>query len=85
MSLNEAQYLSGFCMPSQLLLGEEQRPVHSDLEHPARPLHQLDPSPRMGLLDFRLQTGGAWTIVSNDAILNRDFHMKTLSLWNVQR
>jgi hypothetical protein len=37
----------------------------------------LNPGFRMGLLDFRLQTGGAWTIVSDDTILNRDFHRRS--------
>ncbi len=74
MGFNNAENLSGVGMPPELLLGEEQGPVNSDLEHAARPLDKSDLGSRMGLLDLRLQTGGAWTVVSNDAILNRYFH-----------
>ena len=78
MGFNEAENFSGVGMPAELLLGEEQGPVHSDLEHATRPLDKSDLGFRMGLLDLRLQTGGAWTVVSNDAVLNRNFQRTTL-------
>ena len=61
-------------MPPELLLGEKQGALYSHLEHATGPLDQLDIDPGTGFLDLGLQTGGDWTVVSNDAILNRDFH-----------
>jgi hypothetical protein len=61
-------------MPPAGLLGEDQLPVHFDLEHPARRWDEAHVRVREGLLQLGRQTGGPRLVVSDDAILDRHLH-----------
>jgi hypothetical protein len=63
---------------AQLLLREEQVPVHGDVKHSAGGGDE----PCLGvefLAQLRRQTGGAGLVVSNDAVSDRDIHVQNRS------
>jgi hypothetical protein len=61
-------------MPPAGLLGEDELPVHLDLEDPARRRDEADVGVRESLLQLGRQTGGSRLVVSDDAILDRHPH-----------
>jgi hypothetical protein len=61
-------------MPPAGLLGEDQLPVHRDLEHATRGWDEAYVRVREGLLQLGRQTGGPRLVVSDDAILDRHLH-----------
>ena len=67
------QDLVGLREPSQLLLGEDQRPIDDDLEGAVTAFDQLDTVAEF-ILDAGRQTGGLWPVVSFHAISDRDLH-----------
>jgi hypothetical protein len=63
-------------MPPAGLLGEDELPVHLDLEHPTRRRDEAHVRVREGLLQLGRQTGGPRLVVSDDAILDRHLHRR---------
>jgi hypothetical protein len=61
-------------MPPAGLLGEDDLPVHLDLEDPTRRWDEAHFRVREGLLQLGRQTGGQRLVVSDDAILDRHPH-----------
>jgi hypothetical protein len=64
--------------PVLLPLGEGEPPVHDDLEDAATGWDQLRRDP-VTVPDACRQTGGAWFVVSDPAVLDRDFHADLLA------
>lgn len=60
-------------MPAQLLLGEDQLTVHGYLENSTRRGDEFRFDIEF-LAKLRRQTGGAWLVVSNDAVGDEDVH-----------
>ena len=50
--------------------------VDLHFEHSAGRFQQLDVAVGKRLLQFRRQTGGAWLVVSDDAVFDGDFHAR---------
>jgi hypothetical protein len=73
-ALEQLEDLPGLGMAPERLLGEEQIPVHCDLEHPARGGDEPDLGVRERLLQLSRQTGGSRLVVSDDAKLDRNAH-----------
>jgi hypothetical protein len=55
-------------------LGKNHLPVHGDIEHSPRRLHQRDFGVGKFPADLRRQTGGAGLIVSDHAIMDQHAH-----------
>jgi hypothetical protein len=65
--------LAGFRKASHATLGENQGPVDDDFEDPVPTLDE----PSVGLkfaLELGRQPGGAWLVVSNNAVFDADVH-----------
>jgi hypothetical protein len=71
---NEFDDLMGFGVAPQLRFLVHRRTVHGDLETPAARGDELHLRGRELLLDLGRQTGGAWFVVSNGAVFDRDLH-----------
>jgi hypothetical protein len=57
------------------LFGKNAAPVDLHFKRAAGGLDQLHVDVRIGLADFGRQTGGAWLVVSDDAVFDRDAHV----------
>jgi hypothetical protein len=71
---NYSDDLSSFGVTPQLRLLVHRRAVHGDLETPAARGDELHLRGRELLFDLGRQTGGAWFVVSNGAVFDRDLH-----------
>jgi methyl-accepting chemotaxis protein len=74
MRVNEAQDFPLVGMAAGAQLREHQRPIHRDLERPARRVDQAHLGAREGVPQLGRQTGGPGMVVSDDAVLDTDPH-----------
>lgn len=61
-------------MAAGRLLGEDEGSVDDDLESSSGRVDQLDAGFGIPILECSRQTGGSWSVVSDDAVLDRDMH-----------
>ena len=73
---DQLQYLARVGVAIEGFLREHQRAVDLHFEHSAGRFQQLDIAVGKRLLQFRRQTGGAWLVVSDDAVFDGDFHAR---------
>ena len=71
---DQLQHLSGIRVSADILLGEDEISIDRHLEHAARSLDQFDLGVGVLPLNLGRQTGGPWSVVSDCAILDTDFH-----------
>lgn len=75
-ALDQGQNFARLGVPPEGSLGIDQGPVGGHFERAAGRLHQANVRFRERLLELGRQTGGPWLVVSNDAVLDRDFHVR---------
>src|SRR5690349_8602686 len=73
-SANRSEHLARLCMATNGFLGEHWPIIYGDLESAARRRHQLYGGVGKLALQLSRQTGGAWLVVSNDAVLDEYTH-----------
>jgi hypothetical protein len=70
----DLQNFLSFGEPSGAELGEDQLAVPAHLEGAAAPFDQLDVDIAVVFTELVRQTGGSWSVASNDAIFDADVH-----------
>ena len=75
----QLQYLSWLGMAAELRFLEDGRPIPKHLESPPARRNELHLFIGKGISDLRRQTDGAWLVVSNRAVFDRD-HRRFVAL-----
>jgi hypothetical protein len=75
LSAQQRDNLTRSRVPTQKRLLEHGRPIARHLKTPAAGRHELDPCLRKRRMELRRQTGSAWLVVSERAVLDRDVHV----------